>query len=145
MRTGQAPRIKRAALKSIGSDGAEEELMAKVFQRVWRAGPRKVKRAAWGYTVQVDGKQERRFREEWTKDDVEKALAARQLGLAPTPASSPALMFAEAVDKYLLEKTAARKRSLRNDRMGCARLTAYFGAGTSLTEITAQRIGEYRV
>lgn len=56
--------------------------MAKVFQRVWRSGPRKVKRAAWGYTVQIDGKQERRFREEWTKEDAEKALAGRQLGLA---------------------------------------------------------------
>jgi hypothetical protein len=83
--------------------------MAKVFQRVWRAGPRKVKCTAWGYTVQVDGKQERRFKEEWARENAEKAVAARQLGLAPSPTSSPAMMFLVAIEKYLLEKTAARK------------------------------------
>jgi integrase len=119
--------------------------MAKVFQRVWRAGTRKVKRAAWGYTVQIDGKQERRFREEWTKEDAAKALAARQLGLAPAPAALPAMTLGAAVEKYLLEKTAGRKRSIRNDRMCFARLKALFGADRPLAEITVQQIGEYRV
>jgi hypothetical protein len=33
----------------------EEASMALVTQRIWRSGSRKVKRAAWGYTVQLDG------------------------------------------------------------------------------------------
>jgi hypothetical protein len=31
--------------------------MALVTERIWRSGPRKVKRAAWGYTVQLEGTQ----------------------------------------------------------------------------------------
>jgi hypothetical protein len=30
--------------------------MAQVVQRIWRSGPRKVRRTAWGYTLQVDAK-----------------------------------------------------------------------------------------
>ena len=118
--------------------------MAKVFQRVWRSGPRKVKRAAWGYTVQIDGKQERRFSEEWTKEDAEKALASRQLGLVAPSSAQPPLgrTFAEAVERYLAAK--ARKRSLARDRAFLEHLKAEFGADTPLSEITASRISEYR-
>ena len=34
--------------------------MAEVIKRVWKSGPRKVRRVAWGYTLQVDGKQVRK-------------------------------------------------------------------------------------
>jgi hypothetical protein len=33
--------------------------MAKVNQRPWRAPGQRAKRKAWGFTVQVDGKQKR--------------------------------------------------------------------------------------
>jgi hypothetical protein len=35
--------------------------MAQVVQRTWRSGPRKVRKSAWGYTLQVNGKQERKY------------------------------------------------------------------------------------
>jgi hypothetical protein len=35
--------------------------MADVIQRIWKSGTRRVKRAAWGYTLQVNGKQERKL------------------------------------------------------------------------------------
>jgi hypothetical protein len=57
--------------------------MAKVTQRFWEGGPRKASRCAWGYTAQIDGKQMREFHEHWSKEDAEKALAARLLGVAP--------------------------------------------------------------
>jgi hypothetical protein len=45
-----------------------------------------VKRVAWGYTVQIDGKQVRKFNLAWTEDDPQKALAAALLnGHAENP------------------------------------------------------------
>jgi hypothetical protein len=49
-----------SALSSSSDDG-EEALMAQVVQRTWRSGPRKVRKSAWGYTLQVNGKQERKY------------------------------------------------------------------------------------
>ena len=40
--------------------------MGQIFRRTWKSGPRRVRRVAWGYTLQIDGKQERRFRQEWS-------------------------------------------------------------------------------
>jgi hypothetical protein len=56
-----------------------------VTERIWRSGPRKVKRAAWGYTVQLESTQVRCFRESWSKEDAEKGLPARLLGVKPEP------------------------------------------------------------
>lgn len=80
-----------------------------------------------------------------SKDDAEKAVAARQLGLAPASTSSPAMAVSAAIENDLLEKTAGRKRSIRTDRMGCAGLKAFLGTETPLTEISTHRIGESRV
>ena len=33
--------------------------MAEIIKRIWRSGPRKVRRVAWGYTLQVKGRQVR--------------------------------------------------------------------------------------
>jgi hypothetical protein len=60
--------------------------MAEVIKRIWRSGPRKVKRIAWGYTLQQDGKQIRVTRGDWTEADAQKALAAALLnGHAESP------------------------------------------------------------
>jgi hypothetical protein len=63
--------------------------MAPVVQRIWRSGPRKVRRTAWGYTLQVDGKQERKYDAAWTKDDaVAPLVAARRSGTVRFPSST---------------------------------------------------------
>src|SRR5262245_35702525 len=118
--------------------------MAEVIKRVWKSGPRKVRRTAWGFSIQVNGRQVRKFNSAWTEDDAEKALAAAVLGLeAPKPAPAESVTFGAAIERYLKAKTAGQKRSRRNDRRGLARLTAYFGPETPLAAITANRIAEY--
>jgi integrase len=123
--------------------------MALVTQRIWRSGPRKVRRAAWGYTVQVDSRQARCFREDWTKDDAEKALAARLLGVdtAPGGVPSPApagLTFGEMVEKFLDAKRGEKKRSIGHDEQRRKPLLAFFGPATPLKDITTRRVAEYR-
>jgi hypothetical protein len=46
--------------------------MAKVIQRVWKSGPRKVRRT--GYTFQRDGKPIRKYNASWSREDAENAL-----------------------------------------------------------------------
>ncbi len=48
--------------------------MAHVIKRTWTSrGPtgHKVKKVAWRYTLQVKGKQERKFSGEWTREVAE--------------------------------------------------------------------------
>lgn len=119
--------------------------MAEIIKRVWRSGPRKVKRVAWGYTLQRDGKRIRKFSSEWTEEDAEKALAAARLGLSAQKTTERSSMaFGEAVEKYLAEKVAEGKRSVVNDRAALARMTVAFGAETPLAEITGARIADYK-
>ncbi|SRR5713226_8100159 len=70
--------------------------MATVQKRTWLSrGPmgHKVRKVAWGYTVQVNGKQERKFAAGWTKDAARDALAARILerDTPPAPATPKTL------------------------------------------------------
>ena len=118
-----------------------------VIERVWRSGPRHVKRTAWGYTVQIDGKQVRAFNAAWSKDDAQQAMAARMLERdAPPPPSAPALVtFQQMIERYLREKTVSRKKTIKNDREALARFRDFFGADARLTAITAPRIAEYRL
>ena len=76
--------------------------MAKVNQRPWRVPGQRAKRRAWGYTVQVDGKQKRVYRSEWTKDDAEQALAAFLMKAEP-PKATAGVTLAEAAERYLAE------------------------------------------
>jgi hypothetical protein len=107
--------------------------MALVTQRVWKRGRRKVRRVAWGYTMQSpDGRQVRSFREDWTKEDAEKALAAALLEQkTPKPGERPTLTFGDAVTRYLQAKS--RKKSLKDDERHLAVFKTAFGAGTALT------------
>ena len=123
-------------------------MKGRVIKRVWKSrGPlgRKVKHVAWGYSVWVDSKRDRRYDSAWTKDDAEQALAARVLNIAQaeTPATpSSGLTLAQAAERYLAAK--ARKRSLRGDRLMLEHLKAAFGAEIPLAEITAGRISQYK-
>ena len=65
--------------------------MATVQKRTWLSrGPtgHKVRKVAWGYTLQVDGKQERKYSAGWTRDDAQTALDVRRLELI-APSAPP--------------------------------------------------------
>src|SRR5262245_6311235 len=120
--------------------------MAEVVQRTWRAGPRKAKRSAWGYTLQRDGKQVRVFRSEWAKEDAQAALAAALLDRdTRKPVARQTLTFGAAVEKYLAVKESEGKRSIRDDRQNLARLEAAFGKDRPLDGITASLVSDYKV
>jgi len=115
--------------------------MAKVNQRLWRAPGQRAKRRAWGYTVQVDGKQKRVYKVEWAREDAEKALAALLLH-SEQPRPRCGMTLTEATDRYLATK--ARKRTLKKDERVLKHLNSVFGADTALADLTASRISEYK-
>src|SRR5215510_4748329 len=114
--------------------------MASVFQRVWRSGPRRVRRVAWGYTCQVNGKQQRKFDGSWTKEDAENALAARLLAVEQATAPPPPMTLGEAIERY--ERVKAGKRSLAEDQRHMATAKTFFGGATPLVAIKSGRIAQ---
>ena len=120
--------------------------MATIIKRTWLskgATGHKVKRVAYGYTLQVDGKRERRFDASWSKDDAEQALAARQLEQTGEAARAAAPMtFAAAVERYLATKS--RKKSVAGDKRHLDLFKVAFGADAPLTAITAARISAWK-
>src|SRR5438093_7843773 len=58
-----------------------------ITKRIWKSGPRRIKRVAWGFTAQRNGKQVRRGREEWAKEDAERAVSGWTMEGA-TPATA---------------------------------------------------------
>lgn len=121
--------------------------MAKVRKFIWTgkgATGRKVRKVAYGFTAQVNGKQVRRFEATWTKDDAEKALAERQLRLEEDARAAHApKTFREVAQEYLEFKRVKGKHSLENDITFIERFKAFFGAEALVKEITAQRIAQY--
>ena len=89
-------------------------------KRIWKSGPRRIKRVAWGVTAQRNGKQVRRFREEWTKEDAERAFSEGTLG-------------------------SEGKRSIQDDEERSVPLLAFFGKATPLAAIRTRRVAEYRM
>src|SRR5690242_10916148 len=99
--------------------------MADVYQRIWKSGPRRVRKTAWGYTLQLNGKQIRKFNTTWTREQAEEALAATLLEKDVPKVPPPAMhTFGEAVERYLEVKAASAKRSLDDDRRHLRRLRA---------------------
>lgn len=117
--------------------------MARVFKRKWKSDRTRKVRPAWGYTVQINGKQARKFSATWTQDDAQRALAARLLEREAAAAPPPVKTFADVAREYLEFKRAKGKRSIVEDERDLRRFTAEFGADTPITEITAQRIAAY--
>jgi hypothetical protein len=117
--------------------------MAQILKRTWLGrGPagHKVRKVAWGYTLQAGGKQERKFSGEWNKDDAQNALAARLLERdAPPPPAAPKTFDQVAVE-YLDYKRGKGKRSIRQDEQILTKLKARLSADTSIVELTSQRI-----
>ena len=94
--------------------------MAQVNQRLWKIPGQRTKRKAWGFTAQINGKQVRRYKAEWTQDDAEAELAKALLKIEPEKPKGPGITLAQAVDRYLAAKS--RKRSLSEDKRILRRL-----------------------
>ena len=116
--------------------------MAQVNQRLWKIPGQRTKRKAWGFTAQINEKQVRRYKAEWTQDDAEAELAKALLKLEPEKPKGAGITLAQAADRYLATK--ARKRTVEADRRQLELLKAEFGGETPLAEITASRISEYK-
>jgi integrase len=116
--------------------------MARVNQRLWRIPDQRTKRKAWGFTAQIDGKQVRRYKGEWTQDDAEAELAKALLQIEPEKPKCPGITLAQAAERYLASK--ARKRTIEADRRQLELLKVEFGAETPLVEVKASRISEYK-
>lgn len=121
---------------------SEEDDMAKVNQRSWRIPGKRTRRRAWGYTVIIDGKRQKNYRAEWTREDAEKALAELLLKVEQPKGRGVGLTLGEAADRYLSAKV--RKRTVAEDRRLLEHLKQVFGADSPLAEITASRISGYK-
>ena len=116
--------------------------MAQVNQRLWKIPGQRTKRKAWGFTAQINGKQVRRYKAEWTQDDAEAELAKALLQIEPEKPKGAGITLDQAAERYLAAKS--RKRSVSEDRRILGHLKDYFGKDTPLAEITASRISEYK-
>jgi len=122
--------------------------MATVQKRTWLSrGPtgHKVRKVAWGYTLQVDGKQERKYSAEWSREDAQTALDTRRVGRASPPVPSPPApkTFDQVATEYLEFKRGKGKRSVSGDELHLRKLRGAFGDELPVTEITAHRIAQY--
>src|SRR5881628_2618870 len=104
--------------------------MARVNQRLWKIPGQRTKRKAWGFTAQINGKQIRSYKAEWTQDDAEAELAKVLLQIEPEKPKGPGITLAQAAERYLAAK--ARKRTIEDDRRQLDLLKAEFGAETPL-------------
>src|SRR5262245_16691191 len=119
--------------------------MAQVITRVWKSGPRKVKRVAYGYTLTVNGCRERKYDAAWSEDDARAALVARQEELkasAPTPPDERTVQ--ELAQEYLAYKAQRGKRSLKEDtRILATRILPAFGSDLPVRQLTSAAIAQY--
>jgi hypothetical protein len=63
--------------------------MAKVRQRMWKVPGQRTKRKAWGFAAQINGKQVRNYKAEWTQNDSETELAKALLKIEPRETEGP--------------------------------------------------------
>ena len=121
--------------------------MAKVVKRTWFSiGPtgHRVKKMGFGFTVQVNGKQARRFDAGWSREQAQDELAKFLLEKDKETADrSKPRTLGDLAQEYLEFKRLKGKRSLENDTTFIERFKAFFGADSPLSEITAQRIAQY--
>src|SRR5215475_7827883 len=122
--------------------------MSKVQKRTWLSrGPtgHKVRKVAWGYTLQVDGKQERKYSADWSREDAQTELDARRLQLAapPAPPAAAPKTFDQVATEYLEFKRGKGKRSVAGDELHLRKLRSAFGDELPIAEITAHRIAQY--
>ena len=123
--------------------------MAKIMRREWTGkGPlgKRVRHVAFGYTLMVNGKRERKFSSEWTSEELAlKALSERQQQVRAGQTDRPAdATLGQAVERYLKFKQDHGKRSLANDRhIFEKQLLPAFGSGLPIRQLSAERIAIY--
>ena len=100
-------------------------------------------RSAWGWTLNVDGKQIRKqgFASESEAQNALDAFRAEQL--APSVEQKPTISLKEAIDRYLAEK-ARNKATAETARVLRQVWLPAIGAETQLGDITADRIAAWR-
>lgn len=117
-----------------------------VTKRTWYSKSptgQRVKRIAYGYTLQIGGRQVRKFDASWTKEDAENAEAQYRLGIGlDQPEEQPAKTFGAVAAQYLEVKRG--KRSWADDKRTLDRLLKAFGRETLITTLTAERIAQYQ-
>ena len=123
--------------------------MAKIIRREWTSkGPlgKRVRHTAFGYTLAVNGKRERKVSSAWTtEEDALKALSERQQQIRGGQTDRPAeVTLGHAVERYLKFKGDHGKRSLQNDRhIFEKQLLPHFGVGLPLRQLSAEKIAAY--
>ncbi len=122
--------------------------MAKIIRRIWTSqGPtgKRVRHVAYGYTLMVNGKQERKVSSAWQTEEAALAeLAERQKDIAAGRTDRPDRTLAELAEEYLRYKADHGKRSLKDDeRIIRRRLLPAFGAALPVRTLSAVTIAQY--
>ncbi len=123
--------------------------MAKIIRRIWTSqGPtgKRARHVAYGYTLQIDGRQERRVSSEWlTEADALEALAGRRKEIAADLVERPAdRTLGKLAEEYLRYKIDHGKRSVKDDkRIIETRLLPAFGVSMSIRKLTTAPIAQY--
>ncbi len=121
--------------------------MAKVITTTWTKrglNGRPVRCRAFGYTLMVNGKRERKFSAEWlTRDDAVAALEARRKAIAAGKVErAPERTLGQLAEEYLAYKKA--KPSLREDtRSLTAQFLPAFGADLPVRHLTGPMIAQW--
>jgi hypothetical protein len=122
--------------------------MAKLIRRTWTVrGLRgeRVKRVAYGYSLMVNGKQERKVSGDWvTETDALEALAKRQREVGAGILERPERTLGEVAKEYLRYKAESGKRTVDSDRRILnGRLLPALGSGRALRTVTAPVVAQY--
>lgn len=105
-----------------------------------------MKHVAWGYTLRVNGRREKKFSSEWlTETDALAALAARLKDIEAGQVSRPAhRTLGQVIEEYLTFKRQGGKRSVDDDELILKRrILPAFGADLSIRKVRADAIARY--
>jgi integrase len=114
-------------------------------QRRWKVNG--IWRESWGYSIQVNGKQVKRFSADWlTKEDALQARAAALLQRDAPVVSIENVSLGRLRDEYLKIKEQDGKRSLKEDRRILNKhVVPTFGVDFLIRKLTAPMIEHYKV
>ncbi len=121
----------------------------KVIQREWTTkGPlgKKVRHVAYGYTLMVNGKREKKYSSSWTsEEDALKALSARLERVKAGQIDRPLdVTFGQVVKRYLEYKAEHGKRTVSEDKRILEKeFTIAFGAGLPIRQLSAEKIARW--
>ena len=123
--------------------------MAKIIRRVWTSDEplgKRVRHTAFGYTLTVNGKRERKVSSGWSSEEnAMKALSDRQQQIqSGQTGRAPEVTLAALTERYLTYKAHTGKRSLKDDRRIITnRLLPAFGSNQQVRHLTEARIAQY--